>query len=102
MNIQYGNRTGKWFKPYGIQELVELAEIVAERSRVCDFRIWYDAEQDFYHCAFERNGHPVDVRFYICLSVKIDGKDGWVGCPRSQVHEFVDRMLRQTGGYDSP
>jgi len=82
--------------------MLELANILGGgstvvRSPITNFKgkIWYDNEHDFYHLAFAHNNHSVDIQFYKVLSYRIDGNDGWIGCPRGQVYDFASSILKR-------
>lgn len=93
--ITYGSLTGHYFLQGAIDNFVlPLAEEIQRRFPEVDIQIYYDASADFYHCEFVANGKRFDVRYYKVFSVSIDGKDGWVGCPRGQMHSFVDAIVR--------
>ncbi len=107
--IQYGNLSGQYFTQWRIDMLEELIDRVVYCYRdtpiieVSDVRIWYDASQDFHRLEFRSGGHVIEVRYYIVFSAKIDGRDGWTGCPRYQLGEFAKYLrdqarLELTGG----
>ena len=105
MNIEYGNREGKYFTEWRLDLLKELLGKVHQgpmpgTSKVVNIDhalIWYDAEQDYHMLFFRALGHEVVVRLYKAFSSKIDGEDHWVGCPRSQVWEYANSLRRKLG-----
>jgi len=96
--IEYGSLTGQYFTQWRIDLLQELLGYVVEGFGggagipVENTTIWYDANEDFHMLSFDSGGHHVEVRFYKVFSSKIDGKDGWVGCPRSNIIGFAQHL----------
>jgi hypothetical protein len=100
MEITYGNRSGRWYREGAIEHTVTpLANRIIEIiPGVSDVNIFYDDEQDFYHCRFKAGGKQFDVRYYKVFSVNIDGEDKWQGCPTYQSWEFVLYLKRHALG----
>lgn len=99
MPIVYGNLAGQHYHQDGTKQMERLVTLIClevARVKVDEFKIWYDERQDFHHMKFERNGHVADIRYYRVLSVDIDGKSGWCGCPTYNEREFVRNLLEKT------
>lgn len=77
--------------------MVPLAEDIIREMPDCEtVTISYDPGEDFYHAVFYRNGRRCDIRYYKVLSAKIDGVDGWMGCPVSQQLAFLISLKKKT------
>lgn len=102
--IELGNMKGQYFTQWRIDLLEELLHYVtngfgsASGVDVTDTKIWYDESEDFHRLSFESNGHIVLVRFYKVFASKIDGKDGWVGCPHSKIIDFAQHLRKVVNG----
>lgn len=73
-----------------------LAKKLEERMPDVSFVISYDPYWDFYHLIYSVGNRLFDIRWYKVLSVSIDGKDGWIGCPREREFAFIDYLVKES------
>ena len=98
--IERGNMKGQHFTQWRIDLLQELLNLVVYAYGSHPFvavenaRVWYDAAEDFHRLEYTASGKKIEVQFYKVFSSKIDGRDGWRGCVRSDIVEFA-RHLRE-------
>lgn len=99
MGVTYGNLEGQYFTQWRIDILNDLICHVVylygdtPKVQVSDVHIWYDAEHDFHRLSYKAAGNEIEVQFYKVFSSKINGVDGWRGCPRYCQSDFA-RHLR--------
>jgi hypothetical protein len=105
MDITYGNREGQYFTEWRFDILKDLLNLIhtgpcpphTETVELAEVKIWYDAREDFHRLSFQARGHLVEVQLYKVLSSKIDGKEHWTGCPRSNMYEYANSIRRELG-----
>ena len=96
--IERGQMSGRYFTQWRIDALEELMNDVVFNFgtvpllTVENAKVWYDEPNDFHMLSFESNGNRVEVRFYKAFSSKINGEDGWVGCPRYCISRFSKHL----------
>ena len=96
--VRIGKTGGRWYsKQAMIKFMVPFGERLSQAMPdIKKVVVFYDGEEDYYHAKFKRNGHICDIRFYKGFSVKIDGVDGWTGCPISLEHDFIRTLKEKT------
>lgn len=98
--IEFGNLEGRHFSPSAIDKvMVPLARLVQFEIPAAEgFKVWYDANEDFYHLSFSAHGKTADIKYYKGLSVSIDGEKGWCGCPMYREYAFVESIAVKMSG----
>lgn len=97
--IERGNMSGRYFTQWRIDLLEELLYDVVYNYgtiplvTVENAKVWYDEPNDFHMLSYDATGNHIEVRLYTVFSSKVNGVDGWVGCPRYCQGEFA-RHLR--------
>ena len=108
MNITYGNREGRFFTQWRVDDLVQLAEWINDRLGIVNFYIWYDAEEDFHRMAFWHNNINCTVSFYKVYRLDVDGGEQKHGKTRRfqrsesveiphYVREFTSKQTSEVG-----
>lgn len=101
VDIERGPMSGRYFTQWRIDLLEELLHSVVfnfgetRLVAVENAMVWYDDPNDFHRLSYDAAGNHIEVRLYKVFSSKINGSDGWVGCPRHCLTEFA-RHLRDS------
>ena len=102
VEIEHGHMSGQYFTQWRIDMLKELLDAIIYSYRdpevteplvsLSNVKIWYDEPNDFHMLSYDAGGNHIEVRLYKVFSSKINGKDGWVGCPRYSEGKFAKHL----------
>ena len=96
--IERGQMEGRYFTQWRIDMLEELLHTVVycygtvPLVTVENAKVWYDDPNDFHMLSYDAAGNHIEVKLYKVFSSKINGVDGWVGCPKYNQGEFAKHL----------
>lgn len=95
----------QYYSKHVMQSLIEVLELThvgphrghSQVMPVENCEIFYDQLSDFHILSFRCNGRQVEVQAYVKLSMKINGKQEWCGCPLHYVYDFAGSIRKHCG-----